>query len=75
MFKLPFHCIFNHLMEFVFLLQLWAVERLSLCGPHRDFVFPRILSWPDVTFKTRRIEMHFVDTQVMKLNCCFNLML
>ncbi|QCD90003.1 hypothetical protein DEO72_LG4g955 [Vigna unguiculata] len=45
--------------------NLWAVERLGLCGPHRDFVFPRILSWPDVTFKTRRIEMHFVDTQII----------
>jgi len=43
-------------------LQLWAVEQLGLCGPHREFVFPRILSWPDVTLKTRRIEMHFVDT-------------
>ncbi|XP_027925341.1 uncharacterized protein LOC114182635 [Vigna unguiculata] len=45
--------------------NLWAVERLGLCGPQRDFVFPRILSWPDVTLKTRRIEMHFVDTQII----------
>ncbi|QCD86778.1 Ulp1 protease family [Vigna unguiculata] len=42
----------------------WAVERLSLCGPELQLIFPRILAWPEVHFKSRRIKKLFQESKI-----------
>ncbi|XP_027905985.1 uncharacterized protein LOC114165600 [Vigna unguiculata] len=43
---------------------IWAVERLSLGGPELQLIFPRILAWPEVHFKSRRIEKLFQESKI-----------
>ncbi|QCE00052.1 hypothetical protein DEO72_LG7g1338 [Vigna unguiculata] len=49
----------------VLVMQLWAVEHLSLCPVERVCCFPRILEWPTLTIRTGKLEFAFQNNQIV----------